>query len=141
MQEQTVEMLRSGNRRIGKARRQVVDVLAAQPGPITVDGVIDLLPGVSASSVYRSLNVLEELGYVRHVHLAHGAALYELTDRLASVRHLVCEVCGNTIQIPAALLAPLSRRIERDYGFVLDSGHFALPGRCASCPRTEPQPH
>jgi Fur family transcriptional regulator, ferric uptake regulator len=141
MQEQTVEMLRSGNRRIGKARRQVVDVLAAQPGPITADGVIELLPGVSASSVYRSLNVLEELGYVRHVHLAHGAALFELTDRLASVRHLVCEVCGNTIQIPAALLSSLSRRIERDYGFVLDSGHFALPGRCASCPRTEPQPH
>ena len=91
--------------------------------------------------------MLEELGYVRHVrhvrhvHLAHGAALYEVTDRLASVRHLVCEVCGNTIQIPAAMLSSLSRRIERDYGSVLDSGHLALPGRCASCPRIEPQPH
>ena len=135
MHDNTVDLLRSGNRRIGRARRRVVEALASQPGPISAEGLIELVADVHPSSVYRSLNVLEELGYVRHVHLAHGAALYELTDRVATVRHLVCEVCGETIQIPAHVLDPLRRRLEREYGFILDSGHFALPGRCTGCER------
>ena len=135
MHNNTDDLLRSGNRRIGHARRRVVEALTSQPGPITAEGLIELVPDIHPSSVYRSLNVLEELGLVRHVHLAHGAALYEVTDRVATVRHLVCESCGGTIQIPAIVLDPLRRRLERDYGFVLDSGHFALPGHCAGCER------
>jgi len=141
MQDETADMLRAGNRRIGRARRQVVDALSAHDGPISADGLIALLPGVHPSSVYRSLNVLEELGYVRHVHLAHGPALFELTDRVSTVRHLVCEVCGHTVEIPSQLLDPLRKLIERDYDFLLDSGHFALPGRCSTCQRAHDDAH
>jgi Fur family ferric uptake transcriptional regulator len=137
--DEMAERFRSENRRMGRARREVVELLATQPGPVTAEGVSELLPDVHPSSVYRTLHVLEELGYVRHVHLAHGPALYELTDRAAKMRHLVCEVCGRTVPIPVRLLEPLQRRLERDYDFVLDSGHFALVGRCVACarPRTE----
>jgi Fur family ferric uptake transcriptional regulator len=138
VEDETVKMLRSGKRRIGRARRQITEFLGHHAGPVTADDVIDHLPDVHPSSVYRALNVLEELGYVRHVHLAHGAALYELTDQISTVRHLVCEVCGHTTEVPSRLLDPLRRRIERDYDFVLDSGHFALTGRCATCARAGP---
>ncbi len=141
MQDETAKMLRSGNRRIGRARRQITEFLADHDGPVTAEDIIDYLPDVHPSSVYRALNVLEELGYVRHVHLAHGAALYELTDQISTVRHLVCEVCGHTTEVPARVLDSLRRRIERDYDFVLDSGHFALTGRCSSCARHDPTPH
>jgi Fur family transcriptional regulator, ferric uptake regulator len=137
MHDEARELMRSGNRRLGRARRLIAEVLAAQNGPITADGIIALLPDVHPSSVYRSLNVLEDLGYVRHVHLAHGAALYELANRVSSVRHLVCEVCGRTVEIPLKLLESLRRRIEKDYDFVLDSTHFAITGRCATCERLE----
>ena len=135
--DETTDILRSGNRRIGRARRRVVDLLARQAGPVSAEALISQLPVVHPSSVYRTLNVLQELGYIRHVHLAHGAALYEVTNRVSTVRHLVCEVCGNTIEIPSHVLEPLRRRIERDYGFILDSGHFALPGRCLTCTRED----
>lgn len=135
MQDDTAQMLRTGNRRIGRARRRIVEALGELDGPVTAEQLIDALPDVHPSSIYRSLGVLEELGYLRHVHLAHGAALYELADRASTVRHLVCEVCGNTIAIPAKVLDSLRRRVEHDYGFVLDSDHFALSGRCATCQR------
>jgi Fur family ferric uptake transcriptional regulator len=103
VQDETAKMLRSGNRRIGRARRQITEFLGDHDGPVTAEDIIDHLPDVHPSSVYRALNVLEELGYVRHVHLAHGAALYELTDQISTVRHLVCEVCGHTTEVPTRL--------------------------------------
>jgi Fur family transcriptional regulator, ferric uptake regulator len=126
---------RAGHRRLGRARRLIADLLAESDGPLTADAVIAALPEIHPSSVYRSLNVLEELGYVRHVHLAHGAALYEVANRVSSVRHLVCEVCGQTVAVPLKVLDPLRKRLEREFGFVLDSTHFAITGRCSTCER------
>ena len=141
MRDETIDMLRTGNRRVGRARRQITDFLAQHDGPVTAEDIVGYLPDVHASSVYRALKVLEELGYIRHVHLAHGAALYELADEISAVRHLVCEGCGHTTEIPTDLLDPLRRRIEEQYGFVLDSGHFALTGRCAGCLRSSSHSH
>jgi Fur family transcriptional regulator, ferric uptake regulator len=141
VQDETIDMLRTGNRRVGRARRQITEFLAQHDGPVTGDDIVGHLPDIHASSVYRALNVLEELGYIRHVHLAHGAALYELADEMAAVRHLVCEVCGDATEIPSDLLDPLRRTLEAQYGFVLDSGHFALTGHCATCPRSSSRPH
>jgi Fur family ferric uptake transcriptional regulator len=125
--------LRAAGLRMGAARRQVLEVLEALDGPTTAEDVAGRIPDVHVSSVYRSLNVLEELGVVRHVHLAHGPALYELTDVADRVRHLACERCGRDVVVPSALFDGLRATIERDYGFVIDGGHFAIPGRCSGC--------
>jgi Fur family ferric uptake transcriptional regulator len=135
MRDDTEQLLRSGGRRMGHARRRVLDALGFQVGPVTADDLATALPDVHVSSVYRTLAVLEELGIVRHVHLAHGPALYELSDRVVTLRHLVCEVCGRTVEVPASAFAALNDLVEREHGFVLDSGHFALPGRCVGCIR------
>jgi len=118
---------------MGSARRQVIEALSRLQGPVTAEEVAASLPDIHVSSVYRSLNVLEDLGVVRHVHLAHGPALYELTDVAEQVRHLACEGCGRDIVVPSALFDELRETILRDYGFVMDGGHFAIPGRCADC--------
>jgi Fur family transcriptional regulator, ferric uptake regulator len=128
-------LLRAGNHRMGRARRLVVEALGHASGPVTAEHLIAALPDVHPSSVYRALVVLEELGLVRHVHLAHGAALYELSERISSVRHLVCEVCGRTVQVPADLFEAVARVMAEDHGFILDSDHFAVPGRCTTCER------
>ena len=125
--------VRAAGLRMGSARRQVIDVLSELEGPVTAEDVAARLPDVHVSSVYRSLNVLEELGVVRHVHLAHGPALYELTDVAARIRHLACERCGRDVVVPSALFDELRTTIEREYGFVMDGGHFAIPGWCVEC--------
>jgi Fur family transcriptional regulator, ferric uptake regulator len=125
--------VRAAGLRMGAARRQVIEVLGALDGPVTAEDVAARLPEIHVSSVYRSLNVLEELGVVRHVHLAHGPARYELTDVADQVRHLACEQCGRDVVVPSALFDELRATIEQEYGFVMDSGHFAIPGRCRDC--------
>ena len=133
MATDTTARLRAAGLRLGAARRQVIDVLAGLDQPVTAEDVANLLPDVHVSSVYRSLNVLEELGVVRHVHLAHGPARYELTDVAERTRHLACERCGRDVVVPSSLFDELRATIERDYGFVIDGGHFAMPGLCADC--------
>lgn len=123
-------------RRRGRARTRVLDELAEVHEPVTAEVLAARLPDVHVSSVYRALAVLEEEGVVAHVHLGHGPAVYQLAQDAASVRHLVCDVCGRHIVVPTSLFEPLRRRLERDHGFVLDAGHFAVVGRCDSCAGT-----
>jgi Fur family ferric uptake transcriptional regulator len=122
-------------RRIGRARRRVLDELGALEQPVTAEALAARVPDVHVSSVYRALAVLEEEGVVAHVHLGHGAAVYQLAEDAAGVRHLVCEVCGRHVVVPASVIESLRERLARDHGFVLDADHFALVGRCTSCDR------
>ncbi len=124
--------LRSEGKRLGHARRRVLEALEAADGPVTAEDVAVQLPDVHVSSVYRSLNVLGELGLVEHTHLAHGAALYELSSSTPTV-HLVCEVCGRDESVPAELFDPVRERLRDEHQFVLFANHFALVGQCTAC--------
>jgi Fe2+ or Zn2+ uptake regulation protein len=93
--------------------------------------VQQLDPGLHRATVYRTLDLLAELGVVEHVHVAHGAAVYHLTEERH--QHLVCESCGAVLEAPVEVVDELAARIERDYGFRVRAGHFPLTGLCADC--------
>jgi Fur family ferric uptake transcriptional regulator len=133
MRNDIAAQLRADGRRLGAARRQVIDALEERAAAVTAEELAVALPGVHVSSVYRSLAVLEELGIVRHVHLGHGPALWELTHEADDARHLVCERCGRHVVVPAEVFRELEARLADQHGFVIDRGHFALTGRCTAC--------
>lgn len=124
--------LRSEGRRLGQARRRVLEVLSTSEGPVTAEDLAAQLPDVHVSSVYRSLHVLEELGLVTHTHLAHGAALYELGAAGRTV-HLVCEVCGRAVEVPVEYFDGVRDRVADEHDFVISARHFAIVGRCTAC--------
>ena len=87
---------------------------------------------VNISTVYRTLEVLEELGLVHHTHLSDRAPTYHAaTDHQHF--HLVCRNCHKVISVDPDVVAPLARRLEQEHGFVLDVGHLAVFGRCTDC--------
>ena len=57
------------------------------------DAVRRTASGVNISTVYRTLELLEELGLVQHTHLGHGAPTYSVATDDDHV-HLVCRDCG-----------------------------------------------
>lgn len=127
--------LRAQGGRVTVSRRLIVEALLGSPHHVTADELIDAVrvdhPEIAPSTVYRTLHSLAELGVARHVHVGHGPAVYHLADDRHS--HLVCHDCGVVIEVPPDLLAGPARRVLRDHGFTLDTGHLALSGRCASC--------
>jgi Fur family ferric uptake transcriptional regulator len=88
--------------------------------------------GVNISTVYRTLELLEELGLVSHAHLGHGAPTYHLADRLHHM-HLVCRDCGTVIETDVSVAQPLIDALRAAHGFDTDMKHFAIFGRCAEC--------
>ena len=87
---------------------------------------------VNVSTVYRTLEVLEELGLVRHAHLSDRAPTYH------SVRdhehfHLVCRNCHKVISVEPDVIAPLLSRLVADFSFKADVGHLTVFGTCTDC--------
>jgi Fur family ferric uptake transcriptional regulator len=88
--------------------------------------------GVNLSTVYRTLELLEELGLVTHTHLGHGAQIYHTADQPAHV-HLVCRRCGRIVEAADSAAEPLVDRLRDEYGFETDVRHLAVFGNCAEC--------
>lgn len=136
--EDILALLRARGGRVTSARRALVSALLEAAGAhATADDLAERVqashPEVHRSTIYRTLADLEALGVVDHVHLGHGSAVYHLADE--AHQHLVCDGCAQVVEVPGAVFAPLAKRLRRDFGFVLDVGHFAVTGRCSACAR------
>ena len=88
--------------------------------------------GVNLSTVYRTLEVLEEVGLVTHAHIGHGAPTYHAVDDELHI-HLVCDACETVISVDADVAEPLVRVLGDTVGFDTDITHFSVHGRCADC--------
>ena len=103
----------------------------ATPDEILAD-VQQHASAVNISTVYRALEVLEELGLVRHAHLSDRAPTYHsVTDH--EHFHLVCRNCRKVISVDPDVVAPLAARLREQHAFVLDVGHLAVFGHCVDC--------
>ena len=118
-------------------RRAVLAALATEGGHLSAEDVVAAVartdPGVHRASVYRALEALTDAGIVQHVHLGHGTTAYHLADDAGGHLHLQCGGCGDVIDVPAALLGTVRRRLLREHGFSLDAAHVALSGVCTAC--------
>ncbi len=117
-------------------RRLILDVLAATRGHVTATGVVEACrtrdPEITPSTVYRTLDVLESLGYLHHSHDADGREEYHVLP--GDVHgHLRCADCGGSWEIAEAEATALVERLHRDRQFDVDVGHLTIVGRCAAC--------
>ena len=87
---------------------------------------------VNISTVYRTLELLEELELVRHTHLTDRAPTYHSTATPAHV-HLVCRGCGEVEEVERAAVAGVAEELQARRGFVVDLGHLTVFGRCRAC--------
>jgi len=133
--DEVIALLRSRGGRVTSPRRAILSALVDHAGHPTAEQLTAAVqadqPDVHGSTVYRFLDELERLGVVDHVHLGHGPAVYHFADD--PHQHLVCEVCGQVVEVRGRLFTDLARSLEADFDFVMQPRHFAVPGRCRGC--------
>jgi Fur family ferric uptake transcriptional regulator len=88
-------------------------------------------PAVNITTIYRTLDLLDRIGLVRHTHLGHGAPTYSAQEH--QHLHLVCHSCGMVTELPTEVMDGLVADLADRSGFALDVSHLALSGLCASC--------
>jgi Fur family transcriptional regulator, ferric uptake regulator len=87
---------------------------------------------VNISTVYRTLEVLEGLGLVRHTHLSDRAPTYHSATGHDHF-HLVCRNCGRVTSVDPETADEFLARLRDERGFVPDLGHLAVFGHCIDC--------
>jgi Fur family ferric uptake transcriptional regulator len=131
------ERLRARGYRLTPQRQLVLEAVGelghATPEEIAT-AVRRTASGVNISTVYRTLELLEEIGLVQHTHLGHGAPTYSVASDHDHV-HLVCRDCGAVDEAPPETLEPIVSALAATRGFEVDVGHFAVFGRCRDCAR------
>ncbi len=117
-------------------QRQLVLDAVHDLGHATPDEVLtqvrSVADGVNISTVYRTLELLEELGLVRHAHLGHGSPTWHPAEHHAHL-HLVCHTCGTVTEAELSLADDLVGSLSAAHGFSTDMEHFAIYGSCATC--------
>jgi Fur family ferric uptake transcriptional regulator len=129
------ERLRGSGYRL-TPQRELILAAVERLGHATPDEVLAEVrqhsAAVNASTVYRTLEVLEELGLVRHAHLSDRAPTYHsVTDH--EHFHLVCRNCRKVISVDPDVLNPLLHQLEADHRFAVDVGHLTVFGTCEDC--------
>lgn len=133
--DDAVDALRANGCRVTRPRVAVLRALLEHGGTVSAPELAELAqrnePGIHEATVYRTVNVLTEVGIATHVHAGHGPSLVRLAgdDRLVAV----CQDCGHIVPVPATAIGQLVDAVADETGFVLEPGHFALEGVCAKC--------
>ncbi len=138
------EALRRSGQRLTPQRMMVLSALAEQDGHVTAETILELVkpdyPYINLSTVYRTLDLLVELGLVAETDLGSGVRQFEILGSHPH-HHLICQRCGETIEIGDETLQPLRERIQTLYDFEPRMDHFAIFGVCRHCREQEPTAH
>lgn len=129
------DRLRAGGHRVTPQRTAILAAIETLSHP-TAESIYEHVhgdePTLNRSTVYRTLQVLQDLGLITHAHLGSGAPVYHLADDPPHV-HLVCLSCQRVVSLPVTEARSFAATVERRTGFGIDATHSAIYGTCAQC--------
>ncbi len=117
-------------------RRAVVEAISQVDGHVTgAELVADcraIDPATTPSTVYRTLDVLEEIGLISHSHGLEGRQEFHIRPAVLH-GHLACSSCGGSWELLPDEAAPLVDGLRRRRGFEVALDHLTVVGRCDAC--------
>ncbi len=121
-----VGKIRGRGYKVTPQRLAVLGALAAEQHQ-SLEEIRARCPEVGLVTIYRTLDLLSEIGAVRRLDLGDGPR-YELAED--HHHHLICESCGGVSEFERC---PLELRRLRGVDFEISSHTLEIYGRCADC--------
>lgn len=119
-------------------RRAILEAVLQRNDHPTADGVFEAvqgrIPQLSRTTVYRVLDTLVELGFIRRIHQA-GVARFD--GNVNHHHHLVCTTCGKIIDLEDQSLDQLPLPDGKLQGFKIDDFSIHFSGTCPNCRKEE----
>lgn len=136
------DRLRARGLRWTPQRRLLVEVLSQTDGHVTGAELVDrcraLATDTIPSTVYRTLDVLEELGVLRHSHGADGREEFHVLPSVEHA-HLYCRRCAGSWELASddPVVVKAVGAVRSGHGFEIDVPHLTLTGVCSTCRAVE----
>jgi len=136
-----VSALEHAGYRLTEPRRSLAGLIADQDGHFTAASLVDAARaqrlGVGRATVFRTLEVLEDLGAVERLDLPSGVHAYVGCEP-AHHHHVVCSGCGRTDEIDDAGLRQVVADVAQRTGYRVDDHRLELFGLCPACLAARP---
>lgn len=142
-EESIVQQLSQRDYRITEPRKAVIRALLEDDG-YSSPSEIHLrarahCATVGLVTVYRTLDLLADVGFVRRIHTEDGCHNYAATDR-GHRHHLICRQCGAAVEVEGCDLAPFLSTVSQTTGYVIEEHLLELKGLCLSCQSSHSTP-
>lgn len=138
-ENRAIEAFRHAGLRITMPRIEVVRVLAESDSTLNAQSIYERIQArgnrIDLVSVYRTLQVLHEIGLIHHLGVVDGYSACKLEcSNNRELQHFVCDRCGKVteFEIPACARQDLASQVNHD-GFILSEMRIELTGQCAQC--------
>ena len=139
-QEVFAKQLRERGYRLTPQREMVLSVMHQIEGFATAEEVYDRVQEISAcvdlSTVYRTLDLLQEFQLVAAVDLGHGQRRYELLGTRDPHLHLACRSCGKVLRVGLEEVWMFTDYLAQAHGFEAELEHVTISGLCQECRAT-----
>jgi Fe2+ or Zn2+ uptake regulation protein len=133
--EQITTQIRSRGFRLTPQRLVILQVLQHSGVHLTPAEVYKLasesLPGLTETTVYRTLEFLSENGFALAAHIGSGKLVYEVAGH--AHHHVICRNCALEVEVPHQQLVALYAQIEQSTGYRLTTSHLTFFGLCPHC--------
>ena len=130
-----LEVLKGKGLKLTPQRRLIVDVIHEAQAHLTVEEIIGCVQarmrGINKSTIYRTLELLEEAGCVYKSELGDHSIYHHAEE--GHHHHLVCSQCRKTMDCDDDLFAPVKRTVGDKYDFRVDFKHVVMNGLCGEC--------
>jgi len=133
--DEILARLRRSGHRDTSPRRVILEAIVARSGAFTVQELVDELAaaGVGRATVFRTINTLEDIGYVARLHVGPECDRYTLCSPGEHHHHLVCTSCGDVFPIAECTVDSAAAEAARRISFSIRGHHVDVYGSCVSC--------
>lgn len=120
-------------------REAVLKAVQEANGHLTVEEIYDrtkrLSPDIGIATVYRTIQLLTEIGYVTRDYLGDTVVRYELQKKNSehNHHHLLCLTCGKIIEAQDDLTKGIEEILRERYGFEVVDHRLQFTGYCTEC--------
>ena len=131
-----VKELRARGMRITPQRAIIFEAIERLEGHITAEDIFQEVqqtnPYISLATVYRTLELLQELKLISQTNFGRSQTYFALKDH-GPHHHLVCLECGSIEEFENELFEPVRTKLKEKFGFQAHTEHMSIFGICKAC--------
>lgn len=136
-EKEFIRQLHKRGFRLTPQREMVLSVMHGMEGWATAEEIYQqvrrLSTSVDISTVYRTLDLLQELHLVASIDLDNEQRRYELVGVHDPHLHFVCRACGQVTNLGMEHAQSLVQYMQEQHGFKVELDHVSIPGVCQAC--------